>query len=195
MAWHDAASVQMPPRIRSSQTACPKTMDNTWVSSLLTVWPPVFPATYNGLVRIDGKPAASGYQVTASIAGQQWGSGLVSGGRYAVDIPDHLPTEPPCFDGGTIAFQLNGMTCSPSAEWASGIRNVDLACASVAPPVTPTLGVTPTPTIAPTTVPPSGAGGFSKSGPGLSAWAMALASWAGLTIVAALGTLMAARRR
>jgi len=156
---------------------------------------PVFPGTYNGLVRVDGQPAASGYEVTASIDGVQWGSALVSGGRYAMDIPDHMPTEPPCFEGGTITFALDAMECTPTADWASGIHTVDLSCAPAAPPVTPTPEVTPTPTITPTTVPPTGAGGLSGSGPGLPLWAMALASWAGLAIVAGLGTLVAAKRR
>jgi len=172
---------------------------------------PVFPGTYNGLVRIDGQPAASGYEVTASIDGAQWGSALVSGGRYALDIPDHLPTVPPCFEGGTITFELDGMTCTPTADWASGIHNVDLSCAAAAPPVTPpvtptpavtpvvkpavTPAVTPTPTATPpatpTTVPPTGAGGLSGSSSGLPLWGMALASWAGLMIIAGLGTLVA----
>jgi len=159
---------------------------------------PVFPGTYNGLVRIDGQPAASGYEVTASIGGVQWGSALVSGGRYAMDIPDHMPTEPPCFEGGTITFALDAMECTPTADWASGIHTVDLSCAA-APPVTPTPEVTPTltptPTITPTTVPPTGAGGLSGSAPGLPVWAMALAGCAGLTIVAGLGTLVAVKRR
>jgi hypothetical protein len=163
---------------------------------------PVFPGTYNGLVRINGQPAASGYEVTASIDGEQWGSALVSGGRYAMDIPDHLPTAPPCFEGGTLTFAVDGMTCTPTDDWASGIHNVDLSCAPAAPvtpttpPVTPTATpvVTATPKVTPTTVPPTGAGGLSGSGPGLPLWAMALASWAGLTIVAGLGTLLAAKR-
>jgi len=167
--------------------------------------PPVFPATYNGLVRKDGQPAPSGYQVTASIDGEQWGSAIVSGGRYALIIPDSMPTVPPCFKGGTITFALDGMTCTPVEEgadvWASGIRTVDLACAPAAPVtptapvVTPTAPVTPTPPVTPTALPPSGAGGLSGSSPGLPLWAMALASWAGLTIVAGLGTLVAVKRR
>jgi len=162
---------------------------------------PVFPGLYNGLVRIDGQPAASGYEVTASIGGVQRGSALVSGGRYAMDIPDPMPTEPPCFEGGTITFELNGMTCTPVEEggdvWKTGIHTVDLSCAPAAPPVTPTPTATPpaTPTVTPVVPPPTGAGGLSGSGPGLPLWAMALASWAGLTIVAGLGTLVAAKRR
>ena len=108
-----------------------------------------------------------------------------------------MPTEPPCFEGGTITFELDGMECSPTADWASGIHNVDLSCAPAAPLVTPTPEVTPTPTptVTPVVPPPTGAGGLSGSGPGLPLWAMALASGAGLMIVAGLGTLVAAKRR
>jgi len=162
---------------------------------------PVFPGTYNGLVRIDGLPAASGYEVTASVGGVEWGSALVSGGRYAMDIPDHLPTAPPCFTGGTITFALDAMTCTPTEDWASGIHNVDLSCAPAAPPVTPTPEVTPTPPpaatppVTPTALPPSGAGGLSGSSPGLPLWALALAGCVGLMTVAGLGTLVTVKRR
>jgi hypothetical protein len=126
-----------------------------------------------------------------------------------MDIPDHMPTTKPCFDGGTIIFALNGMTCTPVEEgadvWKAGIRNVDLNCAPVAPPITPTVTppATPTPTTPPAATPTvtpakppyTGAGGLSGSGAGLPLWATALASWAGLMIVAGLGSLVAAKRR
>ncbi|MCJ7510672.1 MAG: hypothetical protein MUP14_07295, partial [Dehalococcoidia bacterium] len=154
----------------------------------------------------------------ASIGDVEWGSALVSGGRYAMDIPDHMPTVGDCFKGGTITFALNGMTCTPvekdADKWGAGIRNVDLNCAPVAPPVTPapttpppaattTTPATPNATQPPAatttkipTVPPfTGAGGLSGSGSSLPLWAMALASWAGLMTLAGLGTLMAAKRR
>jgi hypothetical protein len=163
---------------------------------------PVFPGTYNGLVRVNGQPATSGYEVTASIDGVEWGSAIVAGGRYAMDIPDHLPTAPPCFEGGTITFELDGMTCTPTADWASGINDVDLSCAPAAPatptptatpPATPPA--TPTPTVTPAGPPPTGAGGLFGSSSGLPVWAMAVASWAGLMIVAGLGTLVAVKKR
>ena len=167
---------------------------------------PVFPGTYNGRVLINGAPATSGYQLTASIGDAEWGTAIISGGRYAMDIPDHMPTLQPCFQGGTITFALNGMTCAPAEEgedeWGSGIRDVDLDCAPVAPPVTPTVAP-PTPTTkppatpspAPTKMPPTGAGGLSGASSGLPLWATALASWVGLMTVAGLGTLVAAKRR
>jgi hypothetical protein len=171
-------------------------------TSVEDICAPVFPGTYSGLVRIDGQPAASGYEVTASIGGVEWGSAIVSAGRYAMDIPDHLPSAPPCFEGGTITFALNGMTCtaSPDAEWSSGLQAVDLDCAPAAPPVTPTeVPPTPTtpaaPTVTPVSPPPSGGGGLVGSSTGLPLWALALASWAALTTVAGLGTLVAVKRR
>jgi len=169
---------------------------------------PVFPGTYNGRVLINGTPATSGYQLTASIGDAEWGSAIIAGGRYAMDIPDHMPTVKPCFEGGTITFALNGMTCAPveegADEWGSGIRDVDLDCAPVAPPVTPTVAPPPatpttkppaTPSPAPTKVPSTGAGGLSGTSSGLPLWATALASWVGLMTVAGLGTLVAAKRR
>jgi hypothetical protein len=171
-------------------------------TSVEDICAPVFPGTYSGLVRIDGQPAASGYEVTASIGGVEWGSAIVSAGRYAMDIPDHLPSAPPCFEGGTITFALNGMTCtaSPDAEWSSGLQAVDLDCAPAAPPVTPTevppAPTTPAaPTVTPVSPPPSGGGGLVGSSTGLPLWALALASWAALTTVAGLGTLVAVKRR
>jgi len=170
---------------------------------------PVFPGTYNGRVLINGTPATSGYELAAKIGDTEWGTAIISGGRYAMDIPDHMPTLQPCFEGGTITFALNGMTCAPAEEgedeWGSGIRDVDLNCAPVAPPVTPTTAPPPatpttkppaaTPTLAPTKVPSTGAGGLSGVSSGLPLWAMALASWVGLMTVAGLGTLAAVKRR
>jgi hypothetical protein len=116
-----------------------------------------------------------------------------------MDIPDYMPSQEPCFEAGTITFTLNGMTCTPTADWASGLHTVDLSCAPAAPPATPTETATPTtpaaPTVTPVSPPPSGAGGLAGSDSGLPLWALALASWAGLTIVAGLGTLVAVKRR
>jgi len=163
--------------------------------------PPVFPGTYSGLVRVNGQPAASGYNVTASVGDLEWGSAIVSGGRYAMDIPDYMPSEPPCFEGGAITFTLDGMVCTPSPDWASGLHTVDLSCVPAASPtVTPTeVPTTPTapatPVKTPTVAPPSGGGGLLGSSSGLPLWGMALAGWVGLTIVAGLGTLVAVKRR
>jgi hypothetical protein len=200
------AAAAVTPTVTGTPTGTAEPTDVTPTPTVTTVediCAPVFPGTYSGSVRIDGQPAASGYEVTASVDGVEWGSAIVSSGRYAMDIPDHLPSAPPCFEGGTITFALDGMTCtaSPDAEWASGLQSADLDCAPAAPPVTPTEEPTATPTtpagptVTPTAPPPSGAGGLSGSSSGLPLWAIALAGWAGLMIVAGLGTLVAAKRR
>ena len=168
------------------------------------ICPPVLPGLYYGRVLIDGVPAQSGYEITAWADGLQWSSAFISAGRYAMDVPDFMPTET-CFLGGTLTFQLNGMTCAPvdggDVTWASGINNVDLDCTAPVTPTTPPPPPTtppPTPTtppVTPTTLPPTGAGGLSGSDSGLPVWALILASWVALTTVAGLGTLVAVKRR
>jgi hypothetical protein len=154
---------------------------------------PVIPGTYNGLVRLNGVPAAAGYEVTAVIDGVEWGTAIVSGGRYALDVPQKLPAAEPCFAGGTITFQVNGATCGPTEEWASGLHDVDLSCAAAptvvpptVPPGTPTVPGTPVAT--PAKPPPTGSGGLGGD-QGIPLWALALAGWAGLMALAGFGTV------
>jgi len=160
---------------------------------------PKFPGLYNGRVLLDGSLAAAGWEVTAWVNDVEWASTIVSGGRYAMDIPDRLAVDT-CFEAGTITFKLDGMTCEPSPEWAAGLQDdVDLTCVSAeveptpTPPVepTPTPPVEPTPT--PTVLPPTGMGGMSGDG-SFMWWPLALAA-AALTSAAGLGALVAAKRR
>jgi hypothetical protein len=162
---------------------------------------PVIPGTYNGLVRLNGVPAADGFVVTASIDGTAWGDATVMGGRYALDVPETLPASPPCFEGGTITFTLDGAVCE-TAEWASGLHDLDLNCVPAPPPTTPTPPIsTVTPPVAPGTPiatpiapPPSGGGGLAP----LSdlPWVTALAAGAVLAwVLAAAGIFHGIRRR
>ncbi len=155
---------------------------------------PVIPATYNGLVRLDGIPAASGYEITASIGGTEWGSAVISGGRYAIDVPEKLPASEPCFVGDTIAFFVNGAMCTPVQEWSSGLHDVDLSCVTVATPTpvapTPPLAspTTGAPTATPAKPPPSGGGGLGGD-QRMPLWAMALAGWGCLLVLGSIGVL------
>ena len=156
---------------------------------------PVIPGTYNGLVRLNGVPAASGYEVTASIGGTEWGSATVSGGRYAIDVPDHLPAAAPCFEAGTITFAIDGATCTPTEQWGSGLHDLDLSCAAAATPTpgTATPTATPgtpvkTPTATPAKPPVTGGGGLGGD-QDLPLWVVIVAGWAGLMALAGVGTL------
>ena len=156
---------------------------------------PVIPGTYNGLVRLNGVPAPAGYEVTATIDGTEWGSTIVSGGRYALDVPQKLPAAEPCFAGGTITFTIDGGVCEPTEEWASGLHDVDLSCApaatvTVVPPATPPPATPPpaTPVVTPAKPPVTGSGGLGGD-QGLPLWAMVVIGWAGLTALAGFGTL------
>ena len=133
--------------------------------------------------------------VTASVDDVQWGSVTASGGRYAMDIPDYLPSEPPCFDGGAITFEVNGTACSPSPDWASGLQSVDLACAAVVetPTATPTAPEV-TPTVTPVAPPPTGGGGLLTGTAGLP-WAAALGAGSILALLLAGVSLSSAAKR
>jgi hypothetical protein len=161
--------------------------------------PPVFPGTYHGSVRLDGVPAASGTVISALVDGTEWASGTVADGLYVLDIPETLPATPPCFEGGTITFAVEGYVCSPSPDWASGLHDVDVTCEvapvpttppGVTPTVTPVPGVTPTP-VAP---PPTGGGGLLDGGSAPWTAALAAAGVLGL-LLTAVGLSRGARRR
>jgi hypothetical protein len=155
---------------------------------------PVIPGTYNGLVRLNGVPAPAGYEVTATIDGTEWGSTIVSGGRYALDVPQKLPAAEPCFSGGTITFMIDGGVCEPTVDWASGLHDVDLSCApaataTVVPPATPPPATpSATPVVTPAKPPVTGSGGLGGE-QGLPLWAMILLGWGSLTALAGFGTL------
>jgi hypothetical protein len=175
-------------------------MTGTPISGTGTVGPgegcaPVIPATYNGLVRLNGVPAASGHEIIASIGGTEWGSAIVSGGRYAIDVPEKLPTGEPCFVGDTVAFFVDGAPCTPVVQkWSSGLHDVDLSCVTVATPTPaaptppPTSPTTTAPTATPAKPPSSGGGGLGGD-QGVPLWALTLAGWGCLLVLGCVGVL------
>ena len=157
---------------------------------------PVFPGTYHGSVRLDGVPAPSGTVIKALIGDTEWASTAVAGGLYALDIPETLPMYPPCFEGGTITFAVEGYVCSPSPDWASGLHGVDVSCeVAAAPTPEPTPEVTPTPGVTPTPVapPPTGGGGLLDGGS--PPWTTALAGGLLVLLLATAARLSLAARR
>jgi hypothetical protein len=89
---------------------------------------PVIPATYNGVVTIDGQPAPDGTTITAEEFGITWAVATTSGGRYVFEVPMVMPVVPPCFGGGTLTFQADGASCQESAQWAAGPQDLNLDC-------------------------------------------------------------------
>jgi len=161
--------------------------------------PPIFPGTYHGSVRLDGVPAPSGTVISALVAGTEWASSSVADGLYVLDIPETLPATPPCFEGGTITFVVEGYVCSPSPDWASGLHNEDVTCEVAPVPTTPpgaTPTVTPVPGVTPIPVapPPSGGGGLLDGGS--APWTAALGATGVLALLlTAVGLSHGARRR
>jgi hypothetical protein len=88
--------------------------------------PPVIPGTYHGRVTINGQPVPEGTALVAEVAGIEWARAVAAGGRYVMDVPDHLPAYPPCFEGGTVVFRSGSLTAHEQAIWRSGLQGVDL---------------------------------------------------------------------
>jgi hypothetical protein len=161
---------------------------------------PVFPTTFAGTVTVGGAPAADGTTISAvGSDGVTWATATTSGGSYNMDVPATMPVTAPCFPGGTISFQCDGVSAAETGSATGGLKDLNLTCGAIAPASptpevtptpTPTVEVTPTPTA--TALPPTGMGGMGGDG-GFMWWPLALAA-AALTSVAGLFTARWARR-
>jgi hypothetical protein len=160
---------------------------------------PVFPTTFAGTVTIDGQPAPDG--TTISAVGSDavtWATATTSGGSYNMDVPATMPVTAPCFPGGTISFQCDGVSATETGSATGGLKDLNLTCGPLATPEpttpTPTVEPTLTPTVepTPTVLPPTGMGGMSGDG-SFMWWPLALAA-AAITSVAGLFTARWARR-
>ena len=158
---------------------------------------PEIPTTFAGVVTLNGTPAPDGTVVDALDSdGLLWGTDTTSGGRYVIDVPDHLPPAPPCFPGGTISFTANDVACSETGEATSNPQlDFNLTCGAAATPTVAPPTVTVTVTVVPTgtpVVPPVVGRGSAGEG-GFLWWPLALAA-AALTAVAGLYTARRATR-
>ncbi len=175
------------------------------------------PATYEGLVTINGQPAAAGTELTFSSDSVTWGSTTVattdqgpfagSPNWYAVTI-NFLPRQAiPCTPPSSITVTCDGATdaqfqvAGAGAFGSQAIECTGAAPATATPAATTTAAATVTATPAAATVtvtatavapPITGAGGTSGDS-SLLWWPLALAA-AALTSVAGLATARWARR-
>ena len=127
---------------------------------------PVFPGTYLGAITLQGVPAPDGTLVVTSIDGIEWAAATTSGGLYVLDVPQSMPATPPCFAGGEITFEADGLACQESATWTSGLHELNLSCGDVATKVRIGSGQAPpggqvTVPLEALGVPPAGLGGFT----------------------------------
>jgi len=98
---------------------------------------PVFPTTFNGTVTVDDEPAADGTFISAiGSDGITWAQVTTSGGTYAMNVPYAMPVTPPCFAGGTISFQCDGLLAAETGEATGGLKNLNLTCGQPPPEVT-----------------------------------------------------------
>lgn len=97
---------------------------------------PVLPTTFTGTVAICGE-AAPDCTVISAIGsdGITWATAHTSGGSYAMDVPETMPVWPPCFLGGTISFQCDGVPAAETGEASGGLVELDLTCCPGVPSV------------------------------------------------------------
>jgi len=182
-----------------AQTPTPTPTEEATATAPAEFCDPVIPSTYTGTVTIDGQLAPDGTTITAiGSDGVTWATTTTSAGTYATEVPATMPVSPPCFLGGIITFQCDGVAAAEDSTQATGIpKTLDLTCGPLATPeTTPTATVEPTltPTVepTPTVLPPTGMGGMSGDG-SFMWWPLALAA-AAITSVAGLFTARWARR-
>jgi hypothetical protein len=109
--------------------------------------PPVFIGTYWGEVYVVGQTAPDGTVIKALIDDVEWASTTTSDGDYLMDIPDHIPTEPPCFPGGTLTFKCDSLIAAETPTWSPGSHDLNLNCSS------PVGGVAELPAVAGSSAP------------------------------------------
>jgi hypothetical protein len=169
---------------------------------------PQIPGTYHGAVTIDGTPAPAGTTITVQVGGVTFGQTTVTeAGQYVVNVPEPMPSEPPCFTPGTLMFTCDSAVATETPTFSAALQPQDLTCVSaeVVPTPTPEATATPEVTATPTatatpeeaTATPTpekpGLGGASTSGDGFMWWPLAMVA-AALTSVAGLFTARWARR-
>jgi hypothetical protein len=56
-----------------------------------------------------------------------WAVTATRGGRYAVDVPQRMPTQPPWFpEAGQVSFLMGDVSAKESAPWKGGLTEIDL---------------------------------------------------------------------
>jgi hypothetical protein len=129
-------------------------LSSVWV----TAAPPV-PATYYGTILVNGANPPLPATVEARIGGVLYASApaKVSGTNivYDINVPGDLP-ETPGKEGGvagdTVTFHVLGLNCAQTANWLSGMHQLNLTATGTPSVATPTPTRTSTPQVMSTPV-------------------------------------------
>ena len=106
---------------------------------------PVFPTTFTGTVTVDGEPPPDGTLISAiGSDGLTWATTTTVSGSYDMVVPETMPVTSPCFPGGTISFQCDGVPAAETGEATGGLQELNLTCGPLVP-TTPTPPPTPVP--------------------------------------------------
>jgi len=172
---------------------------------------PAPPHIFTGTAMVDGKAAADGTLVTASVAGTAVAkaSAAVAGGKYTILVEQ---PEGSAFAGKTVKFKIGSSDASQSATWEQGGASVLNLTATTAPPtatprpptatpVPPTATPRPAPTGVPGAIGPAGpagpkgdagaAGAHGPAGPAGPAGAQGPAGGGTLGIIALIIAIIA----
>lgn len=85
------------------------------------------PADSIALLAIDADLTGTTISAIAS-DGLTWATTTTSGGSYQMDVPATMPVTPPCFPGGMISFQCDGVWAAETGEATGDLENLNLTC-------------------------------------------------------------------
>jgi hypothetical protein len=115
---------------------------------------PTPPTRFFGTATVDGRPAADGTTVTASVGTNACGTGQVTGGAYTVDVASASTRSGCGTDGATVTFTVGSARATQTGTFQTGAF-VSLNLTAQAGTPTPTATPTRTPTPVATTPRPA----------------------------------------
>lgn len=117
---------------------------------------PTPPTRFFGTATVDGRPAADGTTVTASVGTNACGTGQVTGGAYTVDVASASTRSGCGTDGATVTFTVGSARATQTGTFQTGAfvsLNLTAQAATPTPTATATRTATPAATATRTATP------------------------------------------
>jgi len=93
--------------------------------------PLALPATYMGVVFLNGDVAPVGSTITAVQGGVTWGTAITEdAGHYEMDVPEPVRLSPPCLPDGPLSFRIGDLWANESADRRPGLNELNLTFGS-----------------------------------------------------------------